>query len=81
MQDPVQAAVREVPIHVYDFNTEDPPEGLARGFYYSIPILDEKATTEEIPLAGPYPTRNTAIDGARDFIRDCLTNQTTGEED
>ncbi|MCK1543339.1 hypothetical protein IVB12_15595 [Bradyrhizobium sp. 179] len=80
MQNPVQAAVREVPILTFDFTT--PPDGLEAGFYYHIPMPDEdKVATAEIPLAGPYETRQLALDAARDFIRDCLTDMNTGEEE
>lgn len=81
MLDPVQAAVREVPIHIYDF-AESPPEGLEAGFYYSIPMpAEDKIAHEEIPLAGPYRTRQLAFEAARDFVRECLTDMNTGEEE
>jgi hypothetical protein len=81
MQDPTQAAVREVPIEIFDF-TGSPPEGLEAGFYYTIPMsIEDKVAGSEIPLAGPYGSRGLALDAARDFVRDCLTNHTTGEED
>jgi hypothetical protein len=90
MQEPTQAAVREVPIEIYDFTR---PERFAEnghvaydviqpGFYYSIPMHeDEKVASGEIALAGPFSDRSAALDAARDFVRDCLTNHTTGEEE
>jgi hypothetical protein len=78
MQEPTLAAVREVPIEIFDFT--EPQEGLASGFYYTIPMsIEEKVSGAEIPLAGPYGSRGLALDAARDFIRDCLTDHTTGE--
>jgi hypothetical protein len=78
MQDPTQAAVREVPIEIFDFT--EPTEGLEPGFYYSIPMsIEDKVAGAEIPLAGPFGSRGLALDAARDFIRDCLTDHTTGE--
>jgi hypothetical protein len=80
MQTPDQAAVREVPIEIFDFLT-DPPEGLLAGFYYSIPMPDEdKVARSEIPLAGPFADRAETLDAARDFIRDCLTDAEGDEE-
>lgn len=78
MQTPDQAAVREVPIHIFDFT--QPTEGLEPGFYYNIPIPEgEKATPNEVALEGPFESRSQALDAARDFIRDCLTDHATGE--
>jgi hypothetical protein len=80
MLTPDQAAVREVPIHIFDFT--EPPEGLLAGFYYNIPIPeDEKASPNEVALEGPFKTRSDALDAARDFVRDCLTDQATGDEE
>jgi hypothetical protein len=78
MSDMTTAAVREVPIQIYDFM--EPPEGLLAGFYYSIPMsIEDKVASIEIPLAGPFGSRGLALDAARDFIRDCLTDHNTGE--
>ncbi len=70
----MQAAIREVPIQIFDFLSE-PAEGLTPGFYFNIPVADEdKASPNEVLLEGPFESRGATLDAARDFIRDCLTN-------
>lgn len=78
MSEPIQAAIREVPIQIFDFTT--PHEGIAPGFYYNIPFADEAdlVNPNEVLLEGPFETRSAALDGARDFIRDCFTNHNEG---
>jgi hypothetical protein len=77
MQTPDQAAVREVPIHIFDL-TEKVVPGLEAGFYYSLPVEDQSAI---IDVEGPYDSRQDALDAAGLFIRDCLTNHATGDEE
>lgn len=70
------SAVNEVPFEIFDFHL-DTPEGLESGFYYAIPLAEEdKVAPDEVALAGPYPTKQEAIEAARDFIRDALTDFT-----
>lgn len=73
MIEPDLAALREVPIEIYDF-ASNPAEGLEPGFYYNIPT----PLSTEVFVAGPHPTRVAALDAARAFIQDCLTNYNEG---
>lgn len=78
MSDVLTEAIREVPVEIYDF-TKDTPDGLLAGFYYSIPMPE--SVIREIPLHGPHETRGAALDAARAFIADCLTNHNDGTEE
>lgn len=81
MSDPVQAAIREVPILVYDF-LDNPPEGLLAGFYFNLPMPDDdKVNPAELFLDGPYASRALALDAAREFIQDALFNHKEGIEE
>jgi hypothetical protein len=75
---PSLAAVREVPFQIFDF-TATPPEGFEPGFYFDVPLAPtDKIHAAELFLDGPHETHAKALDAARDFIIDALTNHNTG---
>jgi hypothetical protein len=68
----IKAAVMEVPFEIFELR-DQATYGLEPGFYYTIPMPDdEKVHASEIPLAGPYGTRQEAFIAVRNFIEDAI---------
>jgi len=76
-----ELAAADIEFHVVDFSRMPEAGAIPPGFYYTFPVTPGEGREPFISLTGPYPTFKEAVDKARTFIAEGLTNYQGDEAD